>query len=201
MQNESMTTDQGSSDNTIDTSGESDARYAAERLAHKRFGVEDFWHTHDFDAAFLRAIPAGLMTYLPALPFFFMATANARGECDCSYRGREQDAAGRPYSLVKIIDDRTLIFPDYSGNRYFNSLGNILVNGYIGMLFVDFERQRRIRINGQASIIDDQRAYAGEWPLAQRYISVTVEQVFGNCRSRIPRMQLITATDSNHQHT
>lgn len=188
-----MTNDQGSIDN------DSDARYAAERMAHKRFDVEDFWNTHDFDAAFLRAIPAGLTAYLPTLAFFFIATANARGECDCSYRGREHDASGRPYSLVKIVDAKTLVFPDYSGNRYFNSLGNLLVNGQIGMLFIDFERLRRVRINGQADIIDDQRAYAGEWPLAQRYVRVTVEQVFGNCRARIPRMQLITPTDSDHQ--
>jgi predicted pyridoxine 5'-phosphate oxidase superfamily flavin-nucleotide-binding protein len=193
-----MTNEKSSAGQTIASlDGDGDTRYRAERLAHKRFGVEDFWRTHNFDAAFLTTLPAGLAAYLPGLPFFFIATANAGGECDCSYRGREHDAAGRPYALVKIIDAKTLLFPDYSGNRYFNSLGNILANGHIGMLFIDFERQRRVRINGQASIIDDHPSYATEWPLAHRYVSVSVEQVFGNCRARIPRMQLVTATDTD----
>jgi len=173
--------------------------HSGERIAHKRFGVESFWDAHDFDALFHASIPAGMSAYLESLPFFFIATANQRGECDCSFRGREHDASGRPYALVKVIDAKTLIFPDYSGNNFFNSLGNILVNGQIGMLFIDFDSRQRARINGRANIIEDRHDYAELWPLAQRYIQVTVEQVFGNCRSRIPRMKLITPTDSVFQ--
>lgn len=173
--------------------------HEGERAAHKRFGVEDFWNAHNFDALFQASIPAGMAAFVESLPFFFIATANQHGECDCSFRGREYDASGRPYALVKVIDAKTLIFPDYSGNNFFNSLGNILVNGQIGMLFIDFESRRRIRINGRANIIEDRHAYAELWPLAQRYIQVTVEQAFGNCRARIPRMKLITPTDSVFQ--
>lgn len=173
--------------------------YAAEQAAHKHFGVDAFWRAHDFDAQFHASIPNGLAVFLEALPFFFIATANLHGECDCSFRGREHDASGRPYALVKLIDAKTLIFPDYSGNNFFNSLGNMLVNGQIGMLFIDFESRHRVRINGRANIIKDRHAYAELWPLAQRYIQVSVEQVFGNCQSRIPRMKLITPLDSAFQ--
>jgi predicted pyridoxine 5'-phosphate oxidase superfamily flavin-nucleotide-binding protein len=173
--------------------------HEAERKAHKRFGVEDIWNAYNFNDMFRASIPKGMAAFVESLPFFFIATANARGECDCSFRGRESDASGRPYALVKVLDAKTLIFPDYSGNNFFNSLGNILVNGQIGMLFIDFESRRRIRINGRASIVEDRHAYAELWPLAQRYIQVTVEQAFGNCRSRIPRMKLIAPTDSEFQ--
>ena len=86
-------------------------------------------------------------------------------------------------------------------NHFFNSLGNMLVNGQIGMLFIDFEAQLRGRINGRALIIEDRRAYAEWWPTAQRYVQVTVEEVYGNCRARIPKMTLLPSTDSAFQDT
>lgn len=184
---------------TPDMASDKKTQHEGEQLAHLRFGVEDIWSKHNFDALFHSTIPAGLAAFAESLPFFFIATANTRGECDCSFRGREHNASGQPYPLIKVIDATTLVFPDYSGNNFFNSLGNMLVNGQIGMLFIDFETQRRARINGRAIIIDDQHAYAKTWPLAQRYVQVTVEQVFGNCRARIPRMKLITSTDSEFQ--
>jgi len=171
--------------------------HEGERAAHRRFGAEDFWRAHDFDARFLDALPPGLAAFVEWLPCFFIATANARGECDCSFRGREVDAAGRPYPLVKVLDARTLLFPDYRGNRMFSSLGNMLANPHIGMLFVDFERRRRLRINGRAEIIDD--AHADIWPLAERCVRVRMEQVFGNCGARIPRMAMLPPTDSSLQ--
>lgn len=173
--------------------------HEGERAAHRLFGVEDFWRVHDFDAHFLDTMPPGVVAFVESLPFFFIATANPAGECDCSFRGREVDASGRPCALVKVSGPRTLVFPDYRGNRIFSSLGNILVNPHIGMLFIDFEKRRRLRINGCAEIINDARAHADLWPLAERYVEVTVKQVFGNCGARIPRMKLIAPMDSEFQ--
>ncbi len=177
------------------------AMHKAERTAHKQFGVEDFWTAHNFDAMFYASIPIRMATFVEALPFFFIATANLNGECDCSFRGRERNASGQPYALLKVLDTKTLVFPDFSGNNFFNSLGNMLVNGHIGMLFIDFEAQLRGRINGRAHIIEDHRAYADLWPTAQRYVQVTVEQAYGNCRARIPKMTLVPPTDSVLQDT
>lgn len=176
------------------------ADHAGERLAHKRFGVEQFWDAHDFDAMFHTSIPSGMAAFIESLPFFFIATANLQGKCDCSFRGREYDASGRPYPLLKVINPKTLIFPDYRGNNFFNSLGNMLVNGQIGMLFIDFESRLRMRINGGVTIIEDRRTHADLWPLAQRYVQVTAEQVYGNCRSRIPHMKLVKPTDQEFQN-
>lgn len=173
--------------------------HEGEREAQRRFGADDAWDAAGLSAMFRDTVPPALAAYLEGLPFFFIATADAQGACDCSFRGREHDASGRPYPLLKVLDERHLVFPDYAGNRLYNSLGNMLVNGHIGMLFVDFERRNRFRVNGLAEIVEDRAVHADLWPLAQRYIRVTVEQAYGNCRARIPRMSLLPFADSELQ--
>jgi hypothetical protein len=58
--------------------------------------------------------------------FFFLATADAEGHCDCSFKGTESAADGQALPAVWVTEPRRLLFPDYAGNRLFNSLGNIL---------------------------------------------------------------------------
>lgn len=175
------------------------ALHEGEVEAQRRFGVDGFWSEFSLSGMFSATIYEGLAGYIEGLPFFFMATANKRGECDCSFRGREFDLSGNPYPLLKVVDPGTLVFPDYRGNNLFNSFGNILVNPQIGMLFVDFEKCARLRINGTAEIIEDLSVYSDIWPLAQRYVRVTPEQVYGNCKARIPKMKLVRPSDSFFQ--
>jgi uncharacterized protein len=170
--------------------------HAGELAAQQRFDAASAWDEQRLNRMFHERIPPGLVEFIEQLPCFFIATANTAGECDCSFRGREYDVAGRPYPLVKVLDERTLVFPDYRGNRLYNSLGNIIVNGHIGMLFIDFQSRTRARLNGRAEIVETQSTYADIWPLAQRYVRVTAEQVYGNCKSRIPHMLLVPPTDS-----
>ena len=173
--------------------------HEGEKEAQRRFGVEGFWNTQNLNAMFHEEITAKHAAFIEALPFFFIATSNTEGECDCSFRGREHDVSGRPYPLVKVLDTKILVFPDYRGNKLYNSLGNILVNGHIGMLFIDFQSRTRVRLNGRAEIIENQTTHSDIWPLAQRYVQVTVEQVYGNCKARIPSMTLGQLTDSEFQ--
>ena len=116
-------------------------------------------------------------------PMFFLATADAEGRPDCSYKG------GMP-GFVRVIDGHTLAWPDYDGNGMFRSLGNLLVNPRVGLLFVDFERPRRLRINGVASIAEHDPLLA-EFPGAQLIVRVAAERVFPNCPRYIHRWQLI----------
>ena len=116
-------------------------------------------------------------------PMFFLATADAEGRPDCSYKG------GVP-GFVRVVDDRTLAWPDYDGNGMFRSLGNLLVNPRVGMLFVDFERPRRVRISGIASI-DDHDPLLAEFPGAQLIVRVAAERVFPNCPRYIHRWQMV----------
>ncbi len=179
--------------------GKLDILHEGELDAQRRFGVEGFWNESSLSGMFSNTISKGLADYIERLPFFFIATANGRGECDCSFRGREFNVSGEPYPLLKVLDPNTLVFPDYRGNNLFNSLGNLLVNPQIGMLFIDFERRARVRINGTVEIIEDSSLYSGIWPQAQRYVQVAPIQVYGNCNARIPKMVLFPPTDSFFQ--
>lgn len=111
---------------------------------------------------------------------FFMATSDDEGRMDCSYRG------GMP-GFVRVADSKTLLFPDYSGNGSFMSLGNLAINCSIGMLFIDFEKQRRLSVNGRAEILEDP-AMVSQFPGAERVVKVVVDQAFPNCSRYIHRM-------------
>src|ERR1700760_4831968 len=78
---------------------------------------------------------------------FFLATADGDGQPQCSYKG------GDP-GFVRVLDERTIAFPNYDGNGMYLSIGNVLENPNVGMLFVDFvsARPSRLRVNGIASI-------------------------------------------------
>ncbi len=93
---------------------------------------------------------------------------------------------GEP-GFVKVLDNQTLLFPDYNGNGSYMSLGNLLINSRIGMLFINFETQRRLRVNGRAEIIEDPEI-ASQFEGAERVVKVTVEQAFPNCSRYIHKM-------------
>jgi predicted pyridoxine 5'-phosphate oxidase superfamily flavin-nucleotide-binding protein len=116
-------------------------------------------------------------------PMFFLATADAEGRPDCSYKG------GMP-GFVRVLNSTTLAFPDYDGNGMFKSLGNVLVNPHVGMLFIDFEHPGRMRINGTATAhVDD--PLLSEYPGAQIIVRVQAEQIFPNCPRYIHTMHII----------
>ena len=69
--------------------------------------------------------------FIQRCPMFFIATADAHGQPDCSYKG------GLP-GFVRVLDDRTLAIPDYDGNGMYRTWGNVLVNPQVGLLFLDF---------------------------------------------------------------
>jgi len=116
-------------------------------------------------------------------PMFFLATADAEGRLDCSYKG------GMP-GFVRVLNSSTLAFPDYDGNGMFKSLGNILVNSHVGMLFIDFEHPERMRVNGTATVHDDDPLLY-EYPGAQLMVHIQAEQIFPNCPRYIHKMQII----------
>jgi uncharacterized protein len=113
---------------------------------------------------------------------FFLATADRYGRPDCSYKG------GLP-GFVRVVDEITLAFPDYNGNGMFRSLGNILVNPSVGLLFIDFEHPTRLRVNGTATMRDDD-PLLGDYREAQVIIRVNVERIFSNCPRYIHKMNV-----------
>ena len=121
--------------------------------------------------------------FIEAQNMFFLATVDDKGQANCSYKGGNK-------GLVKVVDDTTLAFPIYDGNGMFISAGNVLVNGEVGLLFVDFEKQARVRVNGVASIADNDELLAN-WPEAKVVVRVKVRETFPNCPRYIHKMTLI----------
>ena len=114
---------------------------------------------------------------------FFLATTDAAGFPDCSYKG------GDP-GFVRVHGDQTLIFPSYDGNGMFKSLGNIRSSPGVGLLFLNFEQPKRLRVNGTASVSADDPLIEG-FPGAQLLVRVTARHIFPNCPRYIPRMQMV----------
>lgn len=121
--------------------------------------------------------------FIESRPLFFLATADAEGHPDCSHKG------GLP-GFVRVVDRQTIAFPSYDGNGMFKSLGNLLVNPHVGLLFIDFESPKRLRVNGEASVHADD-ALLPEFVGAQLMVRVRARAIFPNCPRYIHRMQIV----------
>jgi uncharacterized protein len=128
-------------------------------------------------------IDDGDRAFIERCDMFFIATADAEGRPQCSYKG------GDP-GFVRVLDETTIAFPIYDGNGMYLTAGNVLVNPHVGLLFIDFERRRRMRLNGTASIADDDPLLA-EYPEAQMVVRVAATEVFPNCPRYIHEYQLV----------
>ena len=117
--------------------------------------------------------------FVESRTLFFLASADAQGRPDCSHKG------GAP-GFVRVTADAELAFPSYDGNGMFRSLGNVLVNAAVGLLFIDFESPRRLRVNGRATIADDDPLLA-EFAGAQLVVRVRADRIFPNCPRYIHR--------------
>ena len=129
------------------------------------------------------ALNAGDRAFITRSPMFFLATADAEGRPDVSYKG------GMP-GFVRVLDDTTLAFPDYDGNGMFRSLGNLRVNPHVGLLFIDFAHPSRMRVSGTATVRDDDPLLP-EFPGAQLIVRVQIERIFPNCPRYIHKMAFV----------
>jgi predicted pyridoxine 5'-phosphate oxidase superfamily flavin-nucleotide-binding protein len=120
--------------------------------------------------------------FIESRVLFFLATADAQGRPDCSYKGGD---AG----FVRVTGASELAFPHYDGNGMFRSLGNGLVNPAVALLFIDFDKPQRLRVNGTATIHFDDPLLAAHTG-AQMIVRVRAELIFPNCPRYIHRMQL-----------
>ena len=121
--------------------------------------------------------------FIEGADMFFIATADAEGRPQCSYKG------GEP-GFVRVVDEHTIAFPVYDGNGMYLTAGNALVNPHVGLLFIDFERRRRMRLNGVASVAQDDPLLA-EYPEAQLVVRVRATEVFPNCPRYIHEYRLV----------
>lgn len=136
-----------------------------QRLSRDRFSEED--------AAFIAS-----------LGFFFLATADAEGRPDCSFKGG-------PSGFVRVVAPDLLVFPDYDGNGMFKSLGNIGANPHVGILFISMgEAPKRLRVNGRAEVVRED-PLIDAIPGAQLLVKVTPSAIFPNCPRYVPNLQQV----------
>lgn len=122
--------------------------------------------------------------FIESMPYCFLATADAEGRPDCSFKG------GMP-GFVRVTGPSELALPDYDGNGMFKSLGNILVNPAVGLLFIAMHgRAQRLRVNGAARVSRDDPLLA-ETVGAQLIVRVAAQAIFANCPRYMPSMQLV----------
>ena len=124
--------------------------------------------------------------FIEARDMFFLATADADGRPTCSYKG------GEP-GFVRVLDPHTLVFPNYDGNGMYLSTGNMLVNANVGLLFIDFERGHRMRLEGTAGIDLDDPLHE-EYPEAQFVVRVRARAVYPNCPRYVHRYELVRSS-------
>jgi len=154
--------------------------HPGELEAQRRWATAGSWDDARRKRLLWDHIPLEFHARLEAATFFFLATGSPDGRCDCSFKG------GGP-GLIRILDTKQFVFPDFDGNGAFMSLGNILINPHVGCLFIDFNDGGRLRVNGRAKIIEHGPLLV-HFPGATRVVLVNVEQVVPNCPQHVPRL-------------
>jgi uncharacterized protein len=128
-------------------------------------------------------IDDGDRAFIEARDMFFIATTDEEGRPQCSYKG------GEP-GFVRVIDDTTIAFPIYDGNGMYLTAGNLVATKTVGLLFIDFEGRKRMRLNGVASV-DDGDPLLADYPEAQLIVRVSATEVFPNCPRYIHEYKLV----------
>jgi uncharacterized protein len=152
----------------------------------KALELQERFDTTNLAAAELQVIVHDVLSdpdkaFIQSLDMFWLATVDPQGSPTVSYKGGAK-------GFVRILDDRTVAFPNYDGNGMYFSMGNIASTRHIGMLFMDFETPSRLRLQGDAELSDDP-ALVGLWPGAQFAVRVAITALITNCPRYIPKME------------
>jgi predicted pyridoxine 5'-phosphate oxidase superfamily flavin-nucleotide-binding protein len=124
--------------------------------------------------------------FIETRDMFFLATVDPAGQPTCSYKG------GDP-GFVRVVDPNTIAFPSYDGNGMFLSMGNIRATAQVGLLFIDFERPHRLRVQGTASVHDADPLLA-TYPGADLVVRVAVSRIFVNCSRYVHQYRRVKAS-------
>lgn len=124
--------------------------------------------------------------FIESRDMFFLSTIDAQGRPTVSYKG------GDP-GFVRVLDAGTVAFPSYDGNGMYLSMGNIAGNVQVGLLFIDFERPHRLRLQGTASVSADDPLIRA-WKEAELIVRVRVSELWQNCPRYVHRYQKVNAS-------
>jgi uncharacterized protein len=135
----------------------------------------------------LTEIPPEHKAFIESRDMFFLSSIDHQGRPTVSYKG------GDP-GFVRVLDSKTIAFPCYDGNGMFYSMGNLLGNCHVGMLFINFEKPHRLRVQGVASVNDDDPLLK-EYAEAQLVVRVMVTEIFRNCPRYVHRYKKIQSSE------
>ena len=165
-----------------------------ERILQNKVGSENKASAF-YDKQMLDYLNPYMRKFILKQEMVFIATADSKGECDCSFRAGKQ-------GFVRILNEKTLLCPEYRGNGVMASMGNILENSHIGMIFIDFfENTIGLHVNGKAKIVENDELLADktldgvansiqeEGTAPERWILITVEEAYIHCSKHIPRLK------------
>jgi uncharacterized protein len=163
---------------------------AGERELQRRSGT-----THRADRFYsqqvLDHLNAPMREFIGAQQMMFLATSDSRGACDNTFRSG-------PPGFVRVLDEHRLVWPEYRGNGVMASLGNIIENPRVGLLFIDFFHSRvGLHVNGRATVVADAtiRARFPDLPPTSApehtpvyWVTTVVDEAYIHCGKRIPHL-------------
>ncbi|MEU2117055.1 pyridoxamine 5'-phosphate oxidase family protein [Streptomyces sp. NPDC016459] len=163
---------------------------AGEHLLQQQLGTADRAQRF-YDQQVRPCLTPQMREFIGRQTMVFLATSDARGECDASFR------AGPP-GFVHVIDDHTLAYPEFRGNGVLASAGNMSENPHLGMLFVDFTHDRiGLHVNGVSRLYTDTtlRALHPELPSdvapgrgPELWVHLSIEEAYIHCSKYIPQL-------------
>ncbi|WP_432972228.1 pyridoxamine 5'-phosphate oxidase family protein [Dactylosporangium sp. CA-233914] len=146
----------------------------------------------------LPALNERMIEFVGRQEMMFVSTADALGNCDCTLR------AGPP-GFVAVLAPGRLAWPEYRGNGVMASVGNLVENPNVGLLFVDFFRDViGLHVNGHATVAPDEqmRRDFPHLPVdpvpgrrAERWVNVYVEEAYIHCAKHIPHLRKVSAEE------
>jgi uncharacterized protein len=157
-----------------------------------RKGSRDLYERMDMRRPWPAHIPPDLAAFIEAQTSIFIATANAQGQPYVQHRGG-------PPGFLRVLDDKTIGFTDFTGNRQYITQGNLAENPKVCLFLIDYARRRRVKIWGEARVVEgDSELTArlmapGYRARPEQNVLVTVSAWDANCPQHIP--QLFTVAD------
>jgi uncharacterized protein len=162
-----------------------------ERFMQDRYGTQDRARRF-YDQQVSDRLTPEMVEFIGRMEMAFVATSDAGGECDCSLR------AG-PAGFIRVLDERTIAYPEFRGNGVMASLGNMAENPHIGLFMADFTRDLiGLHINGDAAIITpehmlrldpglpEQPSHPGRRPV--QWVQIGIVEAYIHCSKHIPKL-------------
>lgn len=152
-----------------------------------------------YDNQMLSYLNPAMKSFIAEQEIMFISTSDSKGECDSSFRFGSK-------GFVHVINEKTIVYPEYRGNGVMASLGNISENPHIGILLMDFYRHAiGLHVNGKAAIVEEENLTAEEQQIIEQamskeplslnqktpgvWVRITVEEAYIHCSKHIPLLR------------